>query len=298
MGLPETAAAKLTALRLQFADAKALADAGAKSVMQQRERENHLRSELTRLESSGSEHADLIAQKRAEIATVEAEIKRMQGMVGTRRARVQAAGDLIRAVDKFLNRNGGVSFSRVDVTVAPAEGETVAGAIARVRGEIEDLARDLTRVRRAPRSADEVKAAMRARIDAMARAGMPKIHDLTAETPRIDLFPSTLSGDTLGRMFNRTVMENALAWLHGDAIKAALEAEIDRRVGEDGVSAQARTKAEAELPVAILALERREEALIERALMEGMEVGRRPDASPMAVLGIEFADDTALAEAA
>lgn len=291
MALPETAQAKLTSLRLQFADAIALADAGAKSVMSLREQQNHLRSSLSRLESGGAENAELIAEAKRDLAAVESEITRVSGLVGARRARVQATGDLIRAVDKFLNRNGGVTFAPVAVSAAPADGETLAGAIARVRGELDDLAGELTRVRRSPHLANEIKAAMRTRIDAMARAGQPKIYDLSAETPRLDLFPSTLSGDTLGRMFNREVMENALAWLHGDAIKAALDAEIDRLVGEDGVSSEARTRAETELPTAILAMERAEEALIERAITEGVEVGRRPNASPLAVLGIGFADD-------
>ena len=42
----------------------------------------------------------------------------------------------------------------------------------------------------------------------------------------------------------------------------------------------------AELSVASLLLERREEGLIERAAAEGQEVLRRPEASPLAVLGV------------
>jgi hypothetical protein len=47
-----------------------------------------------------------------------------------------------------------------------------------------------------------------------------------------------------------------------------------------------REKKLSEAFAALLVLERREEALIERAANDGIEVPRRPDASPLAVLNV------------
>lgn len=283
--LPDIALNKLAALRLAAGDAKALIESGRKSLSSLREREAHLRMNLGRMDGA-----------QAALDAVTAEIARTEALLNGRNARVTATNDLVRSLERWLDRHDRAVFRAAVVEAAPKEGETLEAAIARVREEIDGLHGELRRIRRAPRPAAEVKAAINARIDAMAEKGRPRIYGLDTAEPRLDLLPSTLRGDTLGQTFNREVVENMLAWLHRDALKAAIAEQIGTIKG--GISAKDKEKAERDIPARILELERQEESLIEQAMAAGFDVLRRPQASPLAVLGIEFADEAEMAEAA
>jgi hypothetical protein len=79
-----------------------------------------------------------------------------------------------------------------------------------------------------------------------------------------------------------------LAWVLGpEALLAAffrdLEQEPERA---EALSPAERDKRLADLAASLLSLERREEALIDRAAADGQEVLRRPDADPRAVLTV------------
>ena len=65
----------------------------------------------------------------------------------------------------------------------------------------------------------------------------------------------------------------------------------------DAVSPLEREKRISELSVSLLALERTEEALILRAAGEGIELSRRGDASPVAVLGVVVVNANARTQA-
>jgi hypothetical protein len=58
----------------------------------------------------------------------------------------------------------------------------------------------------------------------------------------------------------------------------------------DALTDAQREKRLAELRAARLHLERVEESLIEAQIAEGRTIARRPDASPLAVLGIEIVE--------
>jgi hypothetical protein len=80
----------------------------------------------------------------------------------------------------------------------------------------------------------------------------------------------------------------AVAALLADRIFADLEVEIDRAaaVAPDPLPDEERAAALAAVKRELLELERREEALIEAERAAGNEIHRRPDADPLAVLGI------------
>lgn len=82
-----------------------------------------------------------------------------------------------------------------------------------------------------------------------------------------------------------------LAWLFHDELVAAMTDGIDDHV--TGVSIEERNERQAALTVQLFDLECDEEALIEAALAQGIEVHRRPGADPLALLGLEVvsADD-------
>jgi hypothetical protein len=75
-----------------------------------------------------------------------------------------------------------------------------------------------------------------------------------------------------------------------EALCEALEREIAAQPARaDAMPASERMRRVAELEAQLPELDQREEALIERAHSDGLEVLRRPDASPLAVLGIVIA---------
>jgi hypothetical protein len=56
---------------------------------------------------------------------------------------------------------------------------------------------------------------------------------------------------------------------------------------QDGISREERQRRIAELEAKILDLEHQEESLVVAALAQGLEVHRRPNANPLALLGLE-----------
>jgi hypothetical protein len=85
-----------------------------------------------------------------------------------------------------------------------------------------------------------------------------------------------------------------------DMITQSLEAEIDAQCEpkQPAMSAAEQSKRAAELAANLLELERQEETLIDIAASEGLDVMRRENASPGAVLGIVVAVKQRAAQAA
>jgi hypothetical protein len=94
----------------------------------------------------------------------------------------------------------------------------------------------------------------------------------------------------------RVCIATVLAWLDPDRFVAALEREIDT-MPEAALTLTATERAQriAELSKHIDELERSEEALIEAAQTQGVEVARRTDCSPPCVLGVRIAQPKAQA---
>jgi hypothetical protein len=84
-----------------------------------------------------------------------------------------------------------------------------------------------------------------------------------------------------------------LCWFHRREMIEALTTGFDGNAG-DGISANERSAREHDLKARLLDLERAEESLIEQALAASLDVHRRTNASPFAILGL----GTALAVAA
>jgi hypothetical protein len=76
-----------------------------------------------------------------------------------------------------------------------------------------------------------------------------------------------------------------LCWLFGDQIIDRLNAGVDSVTG--GLTRHEREVPLDELRAELLKLERQEEALVAQGLHQGLDVHRRPGASPLALLGLE-----------
>jgi hypothetical protein len=90
-----------------------------------------------------------------------------------------------------------------------------------------------------------------------------------------------------------------LCWMQPAAMVAALEREIDAMPAPElALTAKEKEKRLAQLKADLDALERLEETLIEQAARDGLEILRRADASPAAVLGVAVTGRVARAKVA
>jgi hypothetical protein len=80
-----------------------------------------------------------------------------------------------------------------------------------------------------------------------------------------------------------------VAWLHKDALIAALDREIASEADDKAaLSHEAREKAVAETQADLLAVERDESWFVWQAQSQGLPVEHRADISPLALLGLKL----------
>jgi hypothetical protein len=168
----------------------------------------------------------------------------------------------------------------------PRDGESLADAIVLVRRDITRAQGELVRVKQAPPSVEEAKAAVIAEIRRLASVGKPQLR--IADGGKISIWfpdqqlhaapgsalvaPSGSASAMLCWLFTEQIIENATANLHQM---------------EGGISASDRKRKIAELTEQLSQLETDEESLITQALDAGMEAHRRVHASGFALLGLE-----------
>lgn len=138
-----------------------------------------------------------------------------------------------------------------------------------------------------PSLASDLKAAMSKAIASRAEEGRPRFDPRIrggADPSRLELSlvrggpPGAVIGDG-GRSF--------FVWLLADQIEAHLHSLVDEADLTGAMADAEQAAALAALDAERLAIEREEEALIRMAEAQGMNIARRADASPMAVLMVE-----------
>jgi hypothetical protein len=165
-----------------------------------------------------------------------------------------------------------------DITLKP--GDSLSAALATVRDEIAGVQRELAAVRAAPLRKSSQQEAVRTYLARLAQQARPKIGFDARGNARVawteDLVTS--KDDLLGLLALISGPEQLSA-----AFARELELEPERA---DAVTPLERDQRLAALAASLLSFERREEELIARAAAEGVEVLRRPDADPRAVLTV------------
>jgi hypothetical protein len=192
----------------------------------------------------------------------------------------QLEGFVVALVD---GRVGSSGIRPVKVDPELRDGETLAKAITRLRNAVAQANGEIARLLQAPLTPAEIKDRVRAQVDKMANAGRPT---LMLDGGKVDIqFPDeNRFGD--GALSAPTKSASSLmAWMFHDEILDRMLDGVDQIQG--GVPMAERADREAEIRKRILALEHEEEALVVRALADGLEVHRRPSASGFALLGIE-----------
>jgi hypothetical protein len=244
--LPETARAKLQELEL--------ARMGA---------EDAARAATTRLNAlPGDADPPMIARLEAEAAR--------------QRQRHGQLHPLCSKLTQWLAELRPVVLEAVPPVSVELKGEKPSAALAAVRGEISALHGKLARVRSAPLTRDEESALIEDYVVRLIRQAEPSV----------GIVGGRLRVNFKGDMFASEDVLALLAWAAPDPVCRALERALPESDGNDALSAAERGKRVAEIEARLLELERREEALIELAQADGIEVMRRSDASPLCVLGL------------
>jgi hypothetical protein len=165
---------------------------------------------------------------------------------------------------------------------APVElkpGETVSAAIANVRMEIADLGRALAKVKLAPLPVGDRQELVDQYVVELIRRGRPHV---SVQRDRLKV-------ECRGDMFVAEDVLALLAWAAPEPLARSLDREVAALplpLQVDAMPANERIQRVAEIEEQLLILERREEALIERAAADDLDILRRGDASPLAVLGV------------
>ena len=167
----------------------------------------------------------------------------------------------------------------------PRDGESVGDALLRLRQEISIAQGEVRRARMAPPPVSEIKAAIAAEIERLADGGTPRI---TIDSGRVTIhWPDVMMYAVPGAALSAPSgsASKMLAALFPAELKKLLTAGIVDTKG--AIPSGERPQRIRDAEASILALEVAEERLVCEALDAGLEVHRRIDANPWAILNAD-----------
>jgi hypothetical protein len=265
-----------TEARNKFAAIAQAADEAATIARRSVERVNDLRKAL----GNNPNHASA--------EEISDEIARLQLTLPLQQQRHRDLAALVTNLRGFIEGLGPhVALSTAKVPKLNLTDETVKQAIERTRDEIATVRSDLSLVQVAPPPKAELRKRVKAHVQDLAERGCPVV---SVDANRTNLAFRWRSYQALTPGMSGDDVAATLAWLFPDDMTKRLLAEVDR-MPEPAIALSADDKRNrvAELKAKIDALEREEEALVEKAHADGYVVARRPDALPAAVLGVVIA---------
>jgi hypothetical protein len=276
--LPLMARRKIAAIQGQIVDSQALID----SVDQQTARLQQMfaMAENRRARLDPHIDADDIAELGEEIDALRVDLDKLAAE-RARRAGLAANSQQIAArLEDFVGATAGGFFVPAQVAAQLEPGESLADGIRRVRSEIGALQAEIARVRNAPPTKEEIAQHLRREVQRLLAAGTPTVafrgSEIEISWPDASRFrPESAPAGSPSAL---------VAWLFPDLVFERLSEGLDQIRG--GISAVDRAARSAILEADLLAAERVEEMLVEMALDQNVEVHRRLNASPMALLGI------------
>lgn len=300
--LPEGAADHLRKLRLHVSDLRAVVPpfsdrndaATAKVTAEQR---------LTRLQAHPSQGGfglkdsdGSVVDARRRVEELSAEAARLDQLYEDRSATSRSASTVLSNVETWL-RDGRPSgtvlkdFDGPDPTLA--KGEDVLSALDSVRRRVRELKADLHRIRSSPFPSSYAKQQMRAVVDGLAARGAVNVsrlveHDGPVEFPTQQMQVAVHNAQPGAVGFVQVTDALALcAWLHRDALIAAVDREIATEADDAAsLSHEAREQAEAVVMGDLLAVERDEAWFTWQALTAKLPVEHRSDIDPRALLAV------------
>jgi hypothetical protein len=195
-----------------------------------------------------------------------------------------------RALSLLINKiNQWVMEQRRPLQLAPAfdgvklkRDETLHDALTKVRGQITALHQHIAAIKSSPLPLADQEQLCEAFVVRQLAAARPTVAVLRDDQLRVT-FRDSVVGSTDDVLA-------LLCWCAPEQVyKALLRAIHEQPSRSDAMPAAERVRRVAELEAQLLQLELYEEALILRAHGDGLEVLRRPDAAPAAVLGVVIA---------
>ncbi|MGL3108901.1 hypothetical protein [Bradyrhizobium sp. BR 1432] len=302
--LPQSAAERLRDLRRQSDDHHALIWAAVEDTQTLRiEIEGH-RARLRQLrEPRGSGGFNLaeddlrVIEEQRRLDLKLAELKRRDELSKERGGRSSTLKALIRDAEDWIRKIPAGTAIAMHASVDPElkRGEDLLTGIERCRRRDRELRADLSRARAAPWPSPIAKKKMRDRIEQLAESGAPRADcaidhsepiSFPTQTHQVRIFNADPSAvgfvelpDVLG----------LFAWLHRDALIAALDRAIDEVADdENALDAEQRQQAGAQILDDLLAVQRQEAELVWKAQAGGATIMHRPDIDPRALLGVEL----------
>jgi hypothetical protein len=179
------------------------------------------------------------------------------------------------------------SASPVDIKLKA--NESLAEAVGNVRREIVRIKMEIAGTRAAPIKVGNRREAVTRHLAQLALAARPRLaFDQQHGNPKFHWTEELIT--------SKNDLVGLLMYFFGhEPILAAFD--LDKPDAPDALSLQERDERIATLTNSLLLLERREEAMIEKAESDGVEILRRADASPLAVLSIAIVAQQAQAVA-
>lgn len=286
--LPSEARRRLRSLRNAFDEACGAARGNM-------DRYYHLKAKLDEVKVTASNRRvsrDDVARLETEQRGLRDEMDRVLAAGKPQERRKNDVACLLDRTERFIKKlpSGAKVIDLMTPGPTLRKGESLLDAIEARRRRVRELNADQERFEAVPLPSSEAKARARAQIDELAARGAPKVTTLVERRGTEFVFPQTHSHNRDGSFMSIDV-QAVLAWLHRDALIAAVEAEIDA-IADDENAMTDRQRAEklAEIAADLLATEHEEARLIEAAAAEGVIISPRKDIAPAAVLGVKIVD--------
>jgi len=241
------------------------------------------------------DHPLVIAAQR-HLAKMTDEFERLKALQEIRATAFQAASAAQANVETWLKSGVPGNCTLEAIEIEPPKmlkTETVLDAVERLRRRGRELRADVHRIQSAPYPSSYAKERMRAQIEALAM-NAPSVSRLVEIDGPVDFQTQRVTSEVHSerRSLAFTEVPDAVAlvaWLHKDALIAALDREINTEADDAAaLSHEARQKAEAEVMGDLLAVERDECALVWLAQSQSLPVEHRGDISPLALLGLRL----------
>lgn len=220
-------------------------------------------------------------------------VARLGAVIATQDRRRQELFNLVNAVQTWVRALPPAEIAPLEIVAAPAPPSLLAdgdqsltpeAAVMRIRSQLGDLTVERMAAASAPRPKDEIRAQAHAQMAKLAAAARPV---LRLERGRAEVvFGDPRGGFEVGAAW----VAGLIALVYPGAMADEVDRLIDAAVPDDAATmTEFEQQAElARLDTEIDALQRVEEALIEAAFSQNVDILRRPNASPDAVLGVRL----------
>jgi hypothetical protein len=235
-----------------------------------------------------------IGRRRGGPSADDPNVARLSALIATQNDRHETLAGLVAGCVRWLRAlPAGAMLEPVSSKPPDLEaGQSPEAAVMRLRARIAELSVERLKVSRATEPKAEVKRQLRLSLDAIAKRAKPSLKLERGRCEPVFSDPRRDFGLT------EDYAAGLLGWLFPKQLAEAVDAMVDQLPDHAAVSSADQAKKLAVLSTEIEALERAEEAMIELALAQNVDILRRRNADPAAVLGVAAASQAAAAAGA